>query len=189
MKTIDDVKLVDIMPDSLTCDENVNACAEAIDPQLREIAANVDVALLIPRIDVLPSLVLDHIATQYDISVWRDSWPVSLKRSVLKSALAEKRKRGTRGAVLKAIKSLGGAGSIVEWWEETPKGIPYTFKIYVALSKIEGVVDTEMQEDLIRQIDDAKSFRSHYDLILTTVLNGGIGAYGCMRTLTYAAIS
>lgn len=188
MKTIDDIKLIDIMPDSIAKDENVCAAATAIDKQLCDMAANVDIGAVIANIDNLPSGVLDHIAAQYDVSPWRDKWTIELKRSSLKFALLLKRKRGTRGALLRAVGSLGAAASIVEWWETNPKGTPHTFKIYATLPQITGSLPAEAQEDLIRQIDDVKPFRSHYDFVLSQSVAGGIGGYGCVRTLTVARV-
>lgn len=188
MKTVNDIKLKDILPDSISSDKNVSAAAEALDPQFKLIADNVEIPALWTSIDKLPSLALDHLAIQYDVSVWRDSWPINLKRSVLKTAISDKRKKGTRAAVLQAIESIGSAGSIVEWWEQTPKGTPGTFKVYATLGKMEGVLDAEMQEDLFALIDDAKPLSAHYDFILQETLKGGVGVYGCMRALTYAKI-
>lgn len=188
MKTIDDVKLADIMPDSISHDKNVSAAATSIDKQLRALAGYVDIGTLIVNIDKLPSGVLDHLAMQYDVSVWRDSWDTATKRSVLKNALAEKRGKGTRGAVLKAVESLGSSASIVEWWQKTPKGDPHTFTIYATLPKTGGGVDAEAQEDLIKQIDDAKPARSHYDFVLCQSVDGGIGVYGGIRALTVTRI-
>lgn len=188
MKTIDDIKLADIMPDSISHDKNVAAAATSIDKHLCALAAHVDIGTLVASIDSLPDGVLDHLAMQYDASVWRDSWDTATKRSVLKIALLDKRKKGTRGAVLKAVQSLGSSASIVEWWEKTPKGDPYTFTIYATLPKTGGGIDADAQEDLIKQIDDAKPARSHYDFVLCQSVDGGVGVYGCVRTLTVATI-
>lgn len=188
MKTIEDIKLKDTMPESLASDEKVSAIAEAIDPHLQRIAKKVDLPSLYTNIDKLPSLALDHLAAQYDVTVWRDSWGLAVKRSVLKTAISDKRIKGTKAAVRKAVESIGGAASIVNWYETEPKGTPYTFKIFVALSEVAGTVTDEQQEDLIRLIDDAKSLRDSYELILQTVLNGGVGTYGCMRVLTVSSI-
>lgn len=188
MKTLNDVKLSDLLPDSISKDEGVSAAAEAIDPQLKAIADKADLPSIYASIDNLPSLVLDHLAVQYDVTVWRDSWPISLKRSVLKTAISDKRKKGTVSAVKAALASISSAAEIVEWWQTNPKGTPHTFSIFATQSKIEGVVDAEMQEDLFALIDDAKPLRSHYSFVLQDSLNGGINITGCMRVLTYASV-
>ena len=188
MKTLDDVVLSDLLPDSITKDENVKAAAEAIDPQLRAISEKIDIPSIYFNIDKLPSGVLDHLAKQYDVTVWRDSWTVSLKRSVLKTAISEKRKKGTKAAVLDALASISSAATIVEWWETNPKGTPHTFTINATQSKIEGVIDAEMQEDLFALIDDAKPLRSHYNFVLQQNATGGINVYGCLRAMSYASI-
>lgn len=187
MKTIDDIKLIDIMPESLRRDKNVAACAASIDNQLHALAGYVDIATLTANIDKLPSGVLDHMAAEYDVTVWRDSWDVATKRSVLKTALSDKRKRGTRGAIVAALASLGSSASIVEWWQQSPKGDPHTFKIYATLPKT-GAIDAEVQEDLIKLIDDAKPLRSHYDFILQQSVDGGVGVCAYLRPLTVARI-
>lgn len=188
MKTIYDAKLIDIMPDSISHDKNVRPASDAIDTQLHALASNIDIASIYMNIDRLPSVAMDHLAKQYDISVWRDSWPDNLKRSVLKSAISEKRKKGTVGAVKKALESLGSAASIVEWWQQTPKGAPHTFTIYATQSKIDGVIDSEMQQDIIAMIDDAKPLRSHYNFVVQEHTTGTIGIYGCMRVLTRSVV-
>lgn len=187
MKTIDDIKLIDIMPSSISRDKNITAIAAAIDTQLHALAGYVDMGAIVSNIDTLPSGVLDHVATEYDVSVWRDSWDVATKRSVLKSALSEKRTRGTRSAVVAALASLGSSASIVEWWETTPQGNPHTFKIYATLPKT-GSLAAETQEDLIKLIDDAKPLRSQYDLILCQTIDGGVGVSAYLRPLTVARI-
>nr|DAH50782.1 MAG TPA: tail protein [Caudoviricetes sp.] len=188
MKTLDDVVLSDLLPDSISKDENVKAAAEAIDPQLRAVSENVDIPSIYVNIDKLSSGVLDHLAKQYDVTVWRDSWTVSLKRSVLKTAISEKRTKGTKAAIIDALASISSAATIVEWWETNPKGTPHTFTINATQSKIEGVIDEEMQEDLFALIDDAKPLRSHYKFVLQQNASGGINVYGCMRAISYASI-
>lgn len=188
MKTLDDVKLKDLLPDSIAKDGNVAASAEAIDPHLKFITENSGIPSVYVNIDNLSSVALDHLAKQYDISVWRDGWNVSLKRSVLKTAIADKRKKGTLGAVKKALQSLGSAASVVEWWQTTPKGEPHTFTIYATQPEFDGVIPVEMQEDVIGMIDDAKPLRSHYSFVVRQDISGGINAYGCVRVLAFALV-
>lgn len=188
MKTIEDIKLIDTMPASLANDENVKAVAHALDRPLQEIAKSVDVPAIYGSIDMLPSAVLDHLAVSWDATVWRDSWPVELKRSVLKTTISEKRKKGTVKAVKDALASISSAASIVEWWQTEPKGTPHTFTIYATQADIEGTIDAEMQEDVIALIDDAKPVRSHYDFIIQNKAKGTINTTALVRPVTYAKI-
>jgi phage tail P2-like protein len=188
MKDLDDITLSDVLPDSIAKDEKVDAASQAIDKQLKTIANMLDIPSIYVNIDRLSSQQLDHIAKQYDVTVWRDSWTVALKRSVLKTAIAEKRKKGTVSAVKEALASISSAASIVEWWQETPKGTPHTFKIYATQANIEGIIPSELQEDLISLIDDAKPLRSHYDFVVQQQARGGINIYGCMRAVAYNSI-
>lgn len=188
MKELNQCSLLDILPDSLTDDENVVNTAKAIDPELQLCAGTVDLPSIYVSIDRLTSLQLDHLALQWDVSVWRDYWPVSLKRSVLKTAIADKRKRGTLKAVKEALSSIGSSASVVEWWQTEPKGTPHTFKIYVTLSDSEGTIEADLQEDVIGLIDDAKPLRSHYDFVLGQTLKSSINAVGVMRVLTIAKL-
>jgi phage tail P2-like protein len=188
MKDLDNTSLLDILPDSISKDKDVKASAEAIDQQLKTIATMLDIPSIYVAIDRLTSEQLDHLAKQYDLTVWRDSWTLELKRSVLKTAIQEKRKKGTVKAVKDALASISSAASIVEWWEETPKGTPHTFKIFATQAKVEGVISAELQEDLIALIDDAKPLRSHYNFVVQEQATGGINIYGCMRPLAYARV-
>lgn len=187
-KELKDVRLSDLLPDSIAHDPDVKHSAESIDAQLLDMAAAVDLPSIYVSIGKLTSRQLDHVAYGWDASVWRDSWPISLKRSVLKNVICEKRKRGTLRAVKDAVSSIGSAATIEEWWQQEPKGTPHTFTIYATLAKIDGTLDTEMQEDLFGLIDDAKPVRSHYDFVLIRRLDGQIGMAGALRPVTYARI-
>ena len=150
--------------------------------------AAVDLPSIYVSIDKLTSTQLDHVAYGWDASVWRDSWPVALKRSVLKNVVREKRKKGTLRAVKDAVSSIGSAATIKEWWQQEPKGTPHTFEIQATLGNIDGTLDAEMQEDLFALIDDAKPVRSHYTFVLVRQLQGGMGVDGYLRPVAYSRI-
>lgn len=188
MKDLENVKLGDLLPDSIAKDKRVDAAARAIDPQLRLVALALDLPALYVSIDKLSSIQLDHLATQYDVAVWRDSWPVGLKRSALKAAISDKRKKGTLGAVKRALASIGSAATVEEWWQMEPKGTPHTFTIYATQNNIEGTIDAEMQEDLRAMIDDAKPLRSHYNFVIQSQAKMGVNVYASIRPCVYAKI-
>lgn len=189
MKSLEDTHLKDILPEYLRGDKTIADCADAINPHLKSIAEKVDVPSLYANFDKLPSLVLDHLAIQYDVSTWRDDWNVETKRNVLKTAIADKRKVGTKRAVLEAIKSFGSIASIVEWWETEPKGEPHTFTVYVNLANSTGKVTEQTQEDVIHLLDGAKPLRSHYNLVLSDHAETGINLTAIVRACIFARIT
>ena len=187
-KGLAEARLSDLLPDSIAQDDNVRHSATALDKQLLDMTAAVDLPSIYVSIDKLTSTQLDHVAYGWDASVWRDSWPLRLKRSVLKNVICEKRKKGTLRAVKDAVSSLGSASTITEWWQMTPKGDPHTFTIQASLADFEGTINSEMQEDLFALIDDAKPVRSHYKFVLLRQLRGTVGVSGTMRPAVYARI-
>lgn len=188
MTEIKDVKLSQLIPENIVEDSNVKACADALDLPLQDVSNKVDIPSIYLRLDSLTSEQLDHMAAAWDASVWRQSWPIQIKRSVLNNVILEKRKRGTLGAVKKAIETIGSYTNITEWWQETPKGTPHTFKVIASLNNYEGVLESDLQEDLFGLIDDAKPVRSHYDFILQKRYSGEIGVIGLYRDLAYARV-
>ena len=91
MKTIEDIKLKDTMPHSISGDANVSAMAEAIDTLLQREGERVDFPAFYSRLDKLHGIVLDHLAKQFNISPWRDYWSENLKINVIKASIAAKR--------------------------------------------------------------------------------------------------
>lgn len=188
MNTINDVSLHKTIPENIGKDNNVSAAIDAFDKKLLELAKQTDVPSIYINLDKLTSLELDHLALQYDVDSWRDGWNIAVKRSVLRTAIADKRKKGTLSAVKQAIASLGGSATITEWWQKEPKGIPHTFTINVILPNMEGVLEADMQDDLIAMIDGAKPLRSHYNFVLNTSLSGTLSAIGFIRSLSIGSV-
>ena len=188
MKTIKDVLLEDLQPESLMHDKQMATAATAVDPQLKAVAGVVDVVAIYAHIDELTSEQLDHFAVGRNLTTWRESWPLELKRSVAKSIIAQKSRMGTLSAVKLALQSLGAAVVIKEWWEESPLAEPHTFKITIALSDIEGTLTSEMQEDCFALLDDAKPVRSHYTFTLSIAQKGGVQFGSVNRPAVFARI-
>lgn len=187
MKDLNGISLLDVMPDSITDDAKVEAAAKSIDVELATVSSGIDKPAIYAGFDTLTSATLDHLAAQYDVTVWRDDWPDNVKRSVLRTAITDKRKKGTVGAVKNAVASLGSAVTIKEWWE-TGENV-HTFKIYVAQGEIEGHVASDVQEDLIAAVEDAKPVRSHYDFIIQQPIGGTLNACGYVRMIACARVS
>lgn len=120
MADIFNVSLLDVLPPNLARDPNVIAMSKAIDDELQAINNLIYKTEIYSVVDNTDSVVLDHLAWQWNADTWRDSWPVSLKRSVFKSIIRTKRIKGTRAAVEDVVNSLGGEVNITEWFETSP---------------------------------------------------------------------
>lgn len=189
MRKLKHITLKDIAPDSLSGEKQMQAACAAVSDQLHQVSELSDTPSIYARINQLTSQQLDHLAWQFNASVWRDSWPAMLKRSVIRGVIIEKRKMGTRFALQNAVSSFGGAAIIKEWWEYAPPKEPHTFDIVISLGELEGILPQDLQQDLILAIDEIKPVRSHYDLQLATQARGGIGFQGALRTAVYKRIT
>lgn len=185
MEDLESQKLARILPDSIKKDPEIKAISEALDPLLNSVSKTTDAPLIYKYLDKLNGDHLDHLATIWDASVWRQNWPLEIKRNVIKSVIADKRKKGTLAAVKSAIQTIGNVSEIKEWFEMEPPGEPHTFRVTANLSKFAGVLDSELQKDLRALIDDAKPARSHYEFILNNRLQAGINFIPFSRRLTY----
>jgi phage tail P2-like protein len=186
MKKLDEITIADIMPDSISGDREVSATARAIDPQLKVVSDGVDLPLILASIDTLSAGVLEHLAAQYDLTAWDSAWPIGTKRAVLKTAIADKRKKGTRGAVQRAIEAVAPLATITEWWQKTPKGTPHTFEIDVLQDG--EAVDAETVADVIAQVNDSKPVRCHFTFSVGQRAQGNMYLSGVIRTIAYARV-
>ena len=189
MKSLSDTKLTDILPPNLAADNDIRAKAVAFDAQFGRLVGSIEQPAIYMRIDELSSLQLDHLAVQYDVSPWRESWPVTMKRNVIRATYMTLCKRGTVESVKIAVEALGSAVQIVEWWQMEPKGAPHTFKVVANLGSFDGVLSSDLQNDVMALIDNAKPVRAHYTLELREALEGGVGTTGLMESSVVARIS
>ena len=186
MKKLDEITIADLMPDSISGDAEVSATARAIDPQLKIISEGVDLPLILAAIDTLGEGVLEHLAAQYDLTAWDSAWPIDTKRAVLKTAIADKRKKGTRGAVQRAIEAVAPIATITEWWQTQSEMAPHTFRIDVLQDG--SAVDAETQADVIAQVNDAKPERSHFTFSVGQQAQGNLYLSGVIRAIAYARV-
>lgn len=182
--SVENVRIEDIAPDYLTQDANCLACMGAIDVYLRGIAEAAEIPALIKRMDKLNGEQLDHLARYFDADPWRDEWSEDEKRSVLRSVIEIKRHAGTLYAVKAALRSLGCASTVVEWWEKSPKGTPHTFEVNVQMEDAEGEGFVERQETVIKLIENAKPARSQFELVIKGSMEGGCATHAYMRTVS-----
>ena len=127
-KSIYNVSLLDIMPQSLLSDPFVVAMARSIDPELQGISAEIIKCILLPRIDELPGEVVDVLAWQFHADFYRPNLPIAIKRQILKNSLKWQRTKGTPAVVEDLLITIfEDRVRLVEWFDYNAS--PYFFKV------------------------------------------------------------
>lgn len=106
-----------------------------------------------------PASLLPWLAWALSVDEWDTTWTEQEKRDVIQTSLLVHRHKGTIGAVRRALAPLGYLIDVVEWWETTPKGEPFTFSIVMGTGS--KPVNQELYEKAERIVLTYKNLRSH----------------------------
>lgn len=137
----------------------------------------------------IPAALLPWLAWSFSVDTWDPSWTEAQKRAAIDASYAVHRQKGTVGAVRRSLAALGLGLDIVEWWQETPKGDPYTFRISVKADQV-GAEESALSK-IIELVNTSKNLRSHLtsvDLSLTSgaeVYFGGTTLIGQNITVNF----
>ncbi|GJD93341.1 phage tail protein I [Methylobacterium iners] len=98
-----------------------------------------------------PAAYLKHLAWEKSVDVWDPLWPDDIKRAVIEAAPIVHTHKGKLYAVRVALAALKVDTTIIQWWEEVPRGPAYTFlvKAYARARLYDGPV---LNDRLIRAI-------------------------------------
>lgn len=106
-----------------------------------------------------PASLLPWLAWALSVDEWDTEWTEQEKRDVIESSLMIHRHKGTIGAVRRALTPLGYLVEVVEWWQMTPPGDPYTFSIVMGTGS--KPVNQELYQKAERIVLTYKNLRSH----------------------------
>ncbi|MDO3563359.1 phage tail protein I [Ralstonia pseudosolanacearum] len=101
-----------------------------------------------------PAELLPFLAWSFSVDRWNPAWPLATKRAVTAAAYFVHRKKGTIGALRRAVEPLGYLIRVIEWWQTNPPGPRGSFRLDVGV--LQTGIDEAMYAELERLIDDAK---------------------------------
>lgn len=107
----------------------------------------------------IPAHLLPHLAAAWSVDHWRDAWSEEQKRQAIGNSYAVHRRKGTVGAIRRAIEPTFQLNKITMWWQQTPETLPGTFAVDVSVTDVG--IDEALYDELERQLDDAKPVSRH----------------------------
>lgn len=111
------------------------------------------------RPEACPANLLPWLAWAFSVDEWDETWSEAVKRQVIDASVEVHRKKGTIGAVKRALAAVDYRVDIVEWWQTDPPGPRFTFSVDVEVEN--RGIDGDTQNQIIRIINSAKNVRSH----------------------------
>lgn len=114
-----------------------------------------------------PVHLLPWLAWSLSVDEWHSEWPEHIQRQVIANSIPVHFKKGTVGAVKTAIKNLGVSTEFSQWFEQTPKGVPYSFEITAWANEnitpnADAILDQQLYTQLHNTISNTKNTRSSF---------------------------
>lgn len=114
-----------------------------------------------------PAAILPWLAWAFSVDNWDPTWTDAQKRQTIATAVAVHRYKGTIGAVREAITALGVNCQIQEWFNQSPAGEPYTFRLILGADQ--DPIPQEVLLKLVQVVNSTKNLRSHIDSVVPGV--------------------
>lgn len=150
-----------LLPPSATLLERraAEACADATrqDVPIRDLA---DAA-------IAPVVALPWLAWQWSVDEWDPAWSDEQKRAAIGESFEVHRRKGTIGAVRRALAAIGIDVRVQEWFAQTPAAAPYTFRVLLDTNQV-GIPEADMRR-VIAVIERTKNLRSHLTEIAPSI--------------------
>ena len=161
VKEFKSLSLLEILPESIRGDPQMQAAAQAFDKELQAVTEDTKENLLISRIDELPESVLDLLAWQWHVDFYQPlGLDIETKRRLIRESIAWHRIKGTPAAVEKVLAAAFANAHVEEWYEYG--GEPGYFRVTIE----DVTTDPEKQKNIRAAIYSAKNERSWLDVLL-----------------------
>lgn len=109
--------------------------------------------------DTCPAELLGWLAWSFSVDVWNPEWDETAKRRVIKNSLEVHRRKGTAGAMRRALEALFDQARLQEWFETG--AAPHSFQVSVS-GVVRDATDIAAAKAIIER---TKPVRSHMTVI------------------------
>ena len=125
-----------------------------------------------------PAAILPDLAWERSVDVYDPAWSDDVKRAVIEAAPEVHRHKGTVYAVQTALSALGVDSQITEWWQTSPRGLPYTFHVdaYAKARLYDGpLLDARLIRVVFASVLHAKPESRAFDLTVVATFPATLG--------------
>lgn len=133
MIKLTDARLTDALPKTLAEQPWVQALAEASRKMRRRVMAYADRTRLFCDIDEAREEALDALAVELQTPLYKNDYPLTVKRQIVKNSMLYYIRSGTRGAVEELLADIYQGAEVEEWFEYGGK--PNYFRVAIDISR------------------------------------------------------
>lgn len=133
MIKLTDARLTDALPKTLAEQPWVQALAEASRKMRRRVMAYADRTRLFCDIDEASEEALDALAVELQTPLYKNDYPLTVKRQIVKNSMLYYICSGTRGAVEELLADIYQGAEVEEWFEYGGK--PNYFRVAIDISR------------------------------------------------------
>lgn len=154
------LSMLEMLPDNLKRDPNIQAAAQALDAQLQGLSEQIMNLPRFSRLDKLTDDEADELAWQFHVDFYDAGLPIEQKRQLVKNAFLFHRRKGTPAAIEELITILFGEGKVEEWWEYG--GEPGMFQV----TTNNPAVTQERAQEFFRAIESVNRLSAHLERVI-----------------------
>lgn len=133
MIKLTDARLTDALPKTLAEQPWVQALAEASRKMRRRVIAYADRTRLFCDIDEASEEALDALAAELQTPLYKNDYPLTVKRQIVKNSMLYYIRSDTRGAVEELLADIYQGAEVEEWFEYG--GEPNYFRVAIDISR------------------------------------------------------
>lgn len=167
----------DMLPEWLFGEEELAAICDALDPEIQDVSAAIEEAILYPRILSLPESVLDEMAYCFpllEVEGWGDA-TLTRKRELMVDAYKLQVLAGTVWSVRRCLELLDLDGHTLEEWFDVGAA-PYRY--FITLILLTGGLSSDMVRKVREMLRTYAPVRSYLESMTGASHTSGTLYYG-----------
>ena len=162
MINIRDGMTLDLIPEALRKEPEIQAASFALHETAKMLLDKVDRSMVYAGIDILPEEIIDLLAEEFRAQYYDGSMSMQKKRESVKKAMQWYKKAGTLSAVDELVEFMYGDHKVHEWFQYD--GQPYTFR--VEIMGLNAQTTEKGMENFLSALQKVKNTRSLLEMLI-----------------------